>query len=79
GCALRAGARLEFLPSFTPAGVIDAFLRGSVNLFMAVPTIYHKLISHLDALPEGERQALRHCMSRFRLMVCGSAAPRGTG
>ncbi|NDC76741.1 MAG: long-chain fatty acid--CoA ligase [Chitinophagia bacterium] len=74
GCALRAGARLEFLPSFTPAGVIDAFLRGSVNLFMAVPTIYHKLISHLDALPEGERQALRHCMSRFRLMVCGSAA-----
>jgi malonyl-CoA/methylmalonyl-CoA synthetase len=74
GCALRIGARLEFLPSFTPAGVFEAFQRGSVNLFMAVPTIYHKLISHVQALSEGERRALRDCMARFRLMVCGSAA-----
>lgn len=74
GCTLRVGARLEFLPSFTPAGVFEAFQRGSVNLFMAVPTIYHKLISHVDALTEGERLALRDCMARFRLMVCGSAA-----
>lgn len=74
GCALRIGARLEFLPSFTAAGVFEVFQRGSVNLFMAVPTIYHKLIAHVDALPEAERPALRDCMARFRLMVCGSAA-----
>lgn len=74
GCALRVGAKLEFLPSFTPAGVFDTFLRGSVNLFMAVPTIYHKLIAHVDTMSEGERLGLRDCMARFRLMVCGSAA-----
>jgi malonyl-CoA/methylmalonyl-CoA synthetase len=74
GCALRTGARLEFLSSFTPEGVLEAFLSGSVNLFMAVPTIYHKLIAYVEGLPEGERQRLTDCMSRFRLMVCGSAA-----
>jgi malonyl-CoA/methylmalonyl-CoA synthetase len=68
------GAKLEFLPSFTPAGVFDAFLRGSVNLFMAVPTIYHKLVAYLDSISEGDRLGLRDCMAGFRLMVCGSAA-----
>lgn len=74
GCAFFAGARLEFLPSFAPQAVFDAFLRGSVNLFMAVPTIYFKLIGHYDTLPIGEQQRLTDCMRRFRLMVCGSAA-----
>lgn len=74
GCALRIGARLEFLPSFTPDAVFEVFLRGTVNLFMAVPTIYHKLIARFEELTEEERLRLTDCMSRFRLMVCGSAA-----
>lgn len=74
GCALFAGARLEFLPSFSPQAVFDVFLRGSVNLFMAVPTIYFKLANHYDSLPLTEQQRLTESMRRFRLMVCGSAA-----
>jgi malonyl-CoA/methylmalonyl-CoA synthetase len=74
GCALRAGATLEFLPAFSPEGVFEAFLRGAVNLFMAVPTVYHKLIARYDALALAEQEALTACMRRFRLMVCGSAA-----
>ena len=37
------------LPSFCPAAVWDILTRGEVNLFMAVPTIYSKL---LEALPQ---------------------------
>ena len=37
------------LPSFCPATVWDILTRGEVNLFMAVPTIYSKL---LEALPQ---------------------------
>ena len=41
---------------------------------MAVPTIYFKLIAHWETLPAQKQQELTNCMSKFRLMVCGSAA-----
>ena len=40
---------MRMLPSFCPAAVWDILTRGEVNLFMAVPTIYSKL---LEALPQ---------------------------
>ena len=40
---------MRMLPSFCPAAVWDLLTRGEVNLFMAVPTIYSKL---LEALPQ---------------------------
>ena len=43
------GATVRMLPSFCPAAVWDLLTRGEVNLFMAVPTIYSKL---LEALPQ---------------------------
>lgn len=73
-CALWSGACCEFLPKFKPGKVFEAFLKGEINLFMAVPTIYFKLISHYQTLPEKEKDALSGQLQKFRLMVSGSAA-----
>lgn len=73
-CALWRGAVCEFLPSFTAQAVFDTFLAGKVNVFMAVPTIYYKLIAHFDQLPAQEQAAIRERLTSFRLMVSGSAA-----
>ena len=73
-CALWAGATVEFLPNFSAQTVFDTFEQGRVNVFMAVPTIYFKLIAHWESLPEAEQQQLTETLSRFRLMVSGSAA-----
>ncbi|MBN8823281.1 MULTISPECIES: acyl-CoA synthetase [unclassified Spirosoma] len=74
GCALWSGACCEFLPEFSPAAVFNAFQQGAINLFMAVPTIYFKLIAYWEGLPTNEQQALTNTMRSFRLMVSGSAA-----
>lgn len=73
-CALWTGACVEFLPRFEPAKVFEVFLRKEVNLFMAVPTIYYKLINYWNQLPEAEQQAISSVLKKFRLMVSGSAA-----
>lgn len=73
-CALWAGATVEFLPNFTAEAVFDTFERRQVNVFMAVPTIYFKLIAYWENLPADQQQQLTETLSRFRLMVSGSAA-----
>ena len=73
-CALWAGATVHFLHPFDAKQVLELFLEGKINVFMAVPTIYFKLISEFEAWSESERAQLHECMSRFRLMVSGSAA-----
>ena len=72
-CTLYAGGMVEFLP-FSTEGVFSAFLKGDVNVFMAVPTIYFKLIAHWESLPVDEQKQLSEAMKKFRLMVSGSAA-----
>lgn len=73
-CALWSGATVEFLPHFEPKAVFDIFMVGKVNVFMAVPTIYFKLISYYDSLPRSAQFELSERMKTFRLMVSGSAA-----
>lgn len=74
GCALHSGARCMFLPEFDAAKVFDVFKSGEINLFMAVPTIYFKLITYYESLPSSEQLILTEAMKKFRLMVSGSAA-----
>ncbi len=74
GCALRSGARCTFLPSFDAQAVFNLFKSGTINLFMAVPTIYFKLIAHFESLSSSEQIILTDAMKKFRLMVSGSAA-----
>lgn len=73
-CALWSGACCEFLPKFAPEEIFALFRKGAINLFMAVPTIYYKLIAHWDQLPEADQQAISIALQKFRLMVSGSAA-----
>lgn len=73
-CALYSGARCIFLPEFDAAAVFNVFKSGQINLFMAVPTIYFKLITYYESLPSAEQLILSEAMKKFRLMVSGSAA-----
>lgn len=73
-CALWSGACCEFLPKFSPGEVFDIFCKKEVNVFMAVPTIYFRLIGQYNQLPASEQQAISESLRTFRLMVSGSAA-----
>ena len=73
-CALWAGARCEMLPKFDAARVWSRLAGGDLTLFMAVPTIYTKLIAAWDAAPVEQQRAWSAGCARLRLMVSGSAA-----
>lgn len=77
-CTLRAGGTVEFLPNFSAPAVFEWFGRvaaqGQMGVFMAVPTIYFKLIAHFETLADQQKQAYSEAMASFRLMVSGSAA-----
>ena len=74
GCALWSGARCEMLPAFDAATVVDRIGAGDMTLYMAVPTIYHRLITHLEGLPRRELDRFQTGATALRLMVSGSAA-----
>jgi len=75
-CALWAGARCEMLAKFDAERVWDRIAAGDLTLFMAVPTIYGKLITAWEAAaPERRRAWSAGCAPpRMRLIVSGSAA-----
>ncbi len=72
-CALAAGASCAFL-DFEPAPVWERLAAGDVTLFMAVPTIYHRLIAEWDAADSAGRARWAAGARNLRLMVSGSAA-----
>jgi malonyl-CoA/methylmalonyl-CoA synthetase len=73
-CALWVGAECHLLSKFDAEGVWQHFCAGKSTLFMAVPTIYTKLIAAWEQAP-GDRQAQMSAACRaMRLMVSGSAA-----
>ena len=75
-CALWSGARCDVLPRFDADEVWHRFESGTQTVFMAVPTVYRRLISAWEGMPPGrQRSASRACAS-MRLMVSGSAASR---
>ena len=73
-CSLWAGATCEFLSEFDAKKVFEIFLKQRVNVFMAVPTIYFKLITYWESLSLAEQEKITHALSHFRFMVSGSAA-----
>src|SRR6266542_2137121 len=75
-CALWAGARCEMAPKFDVERAWDRIAAGDLTLFMAVPTIYGKLIAAWEAAPPERRRAWSAGCAppRMRLMVSGSAA-----
>ena len=73
-CALWSGACCEFLPKFDSKIIFEIFCKEKVNVFMAVPTIYYKLITYFNKLSENEKKYISEKLLKFRLMVSGSAA-----
>jgi malonyl-CoA/methylmalonyl-CoA synthetase len=73
-CALWSGATVQFLHPFSAKEIFRIFAEGKLNVFMAVPTIYFKLISEFENLEADEQNQLSETMSKFRLMISGSAA-----
>ena len=75
-CALWSGARCDMMTAFDAERVWSRIADGDLTLFMAVPTIYGKLIAAWEAArPERRRAWSAGCAApRMRLMVSGSAA-----
>jgi malonyl-CoA/methylmalonyl-CoA synthetase len=73
-CALYNGATCEMYPNFDEALAFEIFGSGRLSLFMAVPTIYHKLIQYFEAARSEDTDKWIKGMRGMRLMVSGSAA-----
>ena len=73
-CALWSGACCEFLPKFEPKKVWEKLTNGQLSLFMAVPTIYFKLIDFWESSSEKDKSRFSREIKNLRLMVSGSAA-----
>jgi malonyl-CoA/methylmalonyl-CoA synthetase len=74
GCALWAGAVCEFLTPFEPAAVWNRMAAGGITLFMAVPTIYARMLAAWEAVDGSMRARWSEAARNLRLMVSGSAA-----
>ena len=73
-CALWLGATCQMLPRFDANDTWDLIASGNLTLFMAVPTIYAKLISAWETASPERRARLSQSCLKLRLMVSGSAA-----
>lgn len=73
-CALWSGATLEPFPRFDANAIMDRVQSKAYTLFMAVPTIYVKLIEWLEKADEQTRTSCIAGFQSMRLMVSGSAA-----
>ena len=68
-CPLSSGADIHMLNGFkNPEQILNQFESGNINVFMAVPTIYTRLVNYL------EENGKNLNLSEFRLLVSGSAA-----
>lgn len=73
-CALYVGAEVVFLPKFDAQAVWQKWLHTDFTIFMAVPTIYNRLIAYWANASHQEQVAMRAACQKMRLMVSGSAA-----
>ena len=73
-CALWAGATIEAFTKFDQPAILERVKADAYTLFMAVPTIYVKLIQALEVAEPSERSLIVGGFARMRLMVSGSAA-----
>ena len=73
-CALWNGAACEFAGGFDAARVWARLASGDITVFMAVPTIYSRLIAAWREAPQAIRAAWSRGAAGLRLFVSGSAA-----
>jgi malonyl-CoA/methylmalonyl-CoA synthetase len=73
-CALWNTAGCEILTEFDAATTLGRMASGDITVFMAVPTIYRRLIGAWEVLDGPNRRRVTEQLSGLRLMVSGSAA-----
>jgi malonyl-CoA/methylmalonyl-CoA synthetase len=73
-CALAAGARCSILARFDPVETWKRLAHDKLTVFMAVPTIYTKLLAEYALTGEAVRERWRIGAAGLRLCVSGSAA-----
>jgi malonyl-CoA/methylmalonyl-CoA synthetase len=73
-CALWSGATVEVFDRFDSDRVLARAAERAYTLFMAVPTIYVKLIRAIEATEPSWRRRITEGFGGMRLMVSGSAA-----
>ena len=72
-CALWNAATCEVLPRFEATRTWDGLTGGAITVFMAVPTVYRRLIQAWSEADRPTRAAMTGALAGLRLMVSGSA------
>lgn len=73
-CSLWSGAVCQILPTFDADEVWTRWTRADVTIYMAVPTLYRRLIEAWERADEETRTRWSAAAGKLRLMVSGSAA-----
>ncbi len=73
-CALWSGAVCQILPTFDAGEVWERWARSDVTLYMAVPTLYRRLIDAWERADAETHVRWSAAACGLRLMVSGSAA-----
>ena len=73
-CAMWSGALVEPFPRFDIDAILNRVRENIYTLFMAVPTIYVKLIQKIESLENNAKKSIIDGFKNMRLMVSGSAA-----
>src|SRR5690606_31519944 len=73
-CALWAGARIHLFEKFDAERIAAGVSAGDYTLFMAVPTIYVKILQYFEGLDDSEVERICRGFGAMRLNVSGSAA-----
>ena len=73
-CGLWAGATVHMFAKFDIPRISNQVVDGTFNLFMAVPTIYVKLIQYFDTIDPDHVQRICDGFGKMRLNISGSAA-----
>lgn len=77
-CPLSVGSRVIMLPKFDVTNVWQTLLNENdpIDIFMAVPTMFKKLIDEHDRTIDDQSKSesiRKYCSEKIRLMVAGSA------
>ncbi|MFT5163485.1 MAG: malonyl-CoA/methylmalonyl-CoA synthetase [Alteromonadaceae bacterium] len=73
-CGLSAGATVDLFGRFDIGVICQKVAAGHYSVFMAVPTIYVKLIQHFETLEPAQIKRVCSGFNEMRLNISGSAA-----
>ena len=73
-CGLWAGATIHLFSKFDIPEISKQITHGTYNVFMAVPTIYVKLIQYFETIEKDEVEKICAGFGAMRLNISGSAA-----